>query len=170
MNEEERYGASPRKANRKSCLNCAYLTLKRHPYWLDTGDYEWFGEKADCFQERWKRQYSPELSDALSDFVIRAESPEGGTHTLPLAIPALYEILDDEYGLTLVPTRDDDFLELATYKCRRFYPKSKLNQRELAACWEDQKLDKAENDKNWTRGIAVFALIISALSLWRTWV
>ena len=168
MSDEKNYGKSPRRANCKSCVNCAYLTLKQHPY----EDYVWYGEMAGCFQNTWKRGFSEGLSDTLFEISELAYPPSHKSnkpYNKPMTAQILQSALGNYYGLTLIPTPDDSFIELATYTCNRFYPKKKLNQRKLEACWSDQQMAREKRDKNWTRVIAISALIISAISLWRTW-
>ncbi len=174
ISDEEFYGASPKHPKKKSCLNCAYLKLEKHEYWEDTGDYDWYGEKADCFQNIWKRGFSEGLGDVLSYDVEYETIPShkgNGTYILPCTIKTLHSVLGDNYGLTRIPTPEDGFIELATYTCQRFYPKKKLNQRTLATCWQDQ-LERIANRKNsikfWvTTLIAVLGLMAAFMAWWK---
>ncbi|MGI9392984.1 MAG: hypothetical protein ACR2N8_05560 [Parvibaculales bacterium] len=131
------------------------------------GEYIWYGEMADCFHNTWKRGFSAKIRELFRNSTRGTRNIDRGEHFSTSA--ELRSTLKEYYGLTLIPTPDDGFIELATYTCNRFYPKKKLNHRTLEACWKDQQMAKTEKDKNWTRGIAVLAIIISAISLWRTW-
>lgn len=171
--EQTHLGISPEKTNKKSCLNCAYLNLKEPAYNEDTNIYVWYGEIADCYRKTWERVHPSALKERLSN----SDDVERGFGFLgddgPMDISALKSALEGEYGWTYIPTPDGKYIELATYKCACFYPKNKLNQRALDACWRDQQEAKASRDgwiKFWVPiSMSAFALAISAISLWRTW-
>ena len=171
--EQTDIGISPEKANKKSCLNCAYLHPKKPVYNKRTSSYVWYGEIADCYRETWKRGFSFELNEHLANLDGVEHDFGFSEDDRPMDISALKSALKDKYGWTYIPTLDENYIELATYKCACFYPKNKLNKRTTEACWRDQQEAKASRDgwiKFWVPiSMSAFALAISAISLWRTW-
>ena len=171
MTDANYYGLSPKKPNRKSCLNCVYLQLEDHPYLEDVSNYIWYGEMANCYHKVWERGYSEVLEHVLGDLAAenRKQFNDGSSCFGPITPTQLKDSLREHYGLTRIPTYEDEFIELATFKCRRFYPKKKLKQRTLETCWKDQQAD-AERMKFWVPvAISLLALAISCLSIWRPW-
>ena len=173
MTDDNCYGVSPKKPNRKSCLNCVYLQLKKHPHKEYAGDYIWYGQSASCHHDIWKRGFSEMLSELFYHVDIEeyARLPDGSYCEAPLSPRKLKGLLREDYGLTRIPLAEseDGFIELAKFKCRRFYPKKKRNQRTLEACWKDQQA-YAEQMKFWVPvSISLLILAFSGLSLWRFW-
>ncbi len=141
----------------KACLNCTFLYHVRNgdivSWTKDNRDgktSQWLAIGAKCFCRQWEKRHDASGMDAA----ISLMKITG---------------IDDNSRYRLVEDANGKWLDLSSHSCKLHHTFDANSSKALETIWQEEEQKK--NDKKYwiTTAIAIIAIIISLISLWKSW-